>query len=84
MKRISILAIATALLAAGVAGCGEREQTALYKDGKYRGKPDTRPWDNAPSAYGSETWKQGDHVTWENQLRARSITAQNEHRRIGH
>jgi uncharacterized lipoprotein YehR (DUF1307 family) len=30
MKRISALAVVAAFLAAGVAGCGEREQTALY------------------------------------------------------
>ncbi|HSA69449.1 MAG TPA: hypothetical protein VLF65_07570 [Burkholderiales bacterium] len=82
MKRILALAIAAAF-AGGLAGCSEREQTALYKDGKYRGKPDTRPWDNTPPAYGSESWKQGDHVTWENQVRTRSA-AQNENRRIGH
>jgi hypothetical protein len=82
MKRILALAILAAL-AGGLAGCSEREQTALYKDGKYRGKPDTRPWDNAAPAYGSESWKKGDHVTWENQVRSRSA-GQNENRRIGH
>lgn len=82
MKRILALAILAAL-AGGLPGCGEREQTALYKDGKYRGKPDTRPWDNVPPSYGSESWKQGDHATWENQVRTRSA-AQNENRRIGH
>jgi hypothetical protein len=84
MKRISVLAVVAAFLAAGVAGCGEREQTALYKDGKYRGKPDTQPWENAPAAYGSSGWKQGDHESWENQLRARHSNSQNENRRIGH
>lgn len=84
MKRISVLAVVAAFLAAGVAGCGEREQTALYKDGKYRGKPDTRPWENAPAPYGSSGWKQGDHESWENQLRTRHSNSQNENRRIGH
>ena len=84
MKRLSSLAIAAALLAVGVAGCGEREQTALYKDGKYRGKPDTQPWENAPSAYGSSGWEKGDHESWENQLRTRHSNSQNESRRIGH
>lgn len=82
MKRILALAILAAL-AGSLAGCSEREQTVLYKDGKYRGKPDTRPWDNTPPAYGSESWKEGDHVTWENQVRSRSA-GQNENRRIGH
>ena len=81
MRQAFLIAAALAL-AATIAGCGEREQSALYKDGKYRGKPDTRSWDNAPPP-GPEQWKQGDHATWENQVRARS-TAQNEYRRIGH
>ena len=84
MKRISVLAVVAAFLAAGLAGCGEREQTALYKDGKYRGKPDAQPWDNAPSAYGSSGWKKGDYESWENQLRTRHSNSQNENRRIGH
>jgi hypothetical protein len=83
MKRAAILAILTAFLAAGMSGCGEREQTALYEEGKYRGKPDGRPWDSEPSAYGSGAWNKGDHATWENQMRARNST-QNENRRIGH
>jgi hypothetical protein len=68
---------------ATIAGCGEREQVVVYKDGKYQGKPDARPWDNAPPANGSSGWKQGDHASWENQIRTRSA-GQNENRRIGH
>ena len=83
MKRLSALAILAVLAISGIAGCGEREQTALYKDGKYRGKPDMRPWDNAPPAYGSAEWKKGDRGTWENEVRGRSA-AQNEYGRIGH
>jgi hypothetical protein len=84
MKRAAAVAAVAVLLAAGLAGCGEREQTALYNDGKYRGKPDARPWDNAQSAYGSSGWKKGDHESWENQLRTRQSNSQNENRRIGH
>ncbi|HZM35682.1 MAG TPA: hypothetical protein VFC18_14465 [Burkholderiales bacterium] len=83
MKRVLVIAVVAAFGAA-LGGCAEREQSALYKDGKYRGKPDTQPWDNAPAAYGAGMWTKGDHESWENQLRARNITAQNEHRRIGH
>ena len=54
-----------------------------YKNGKYRGKPDTRPWDNAPAAHGSPDWKKGDQVGWENRVRDRAAT-QNEYGRIGH
>lgn len=82
MNRISILIILALIGAAGVAGCGEREQSALYKDGKFRGKPDSRPWDNAPPSDGS-AWTKGDSETWHRQARARS-DAQNENRRIGH
>jgi hypothetical protein len=76
--------IAAALVALGTAGCGEREQSALYKDGKYRGKTDTRPWDNAPAATSTGSWSKGDQASWENQLRSRHVTAQNENHRIGH
>jgi hypothetical protein len=72
-----------ALLGASLTACGEKPQTALYEDGKYRGKPDGRPWDSPPSAYGSGTWNKGDHATWENQLRTRNTT-QNENKRIGY
>ena len=77
------VAVLAALLATGLAGCGERDQTALYKDGKYRGKTDAKPWDSAPPAYGSASWAKGDQETWENQMKTRSA-AQNEYRRVGH
>ncbi len=83
MKRIAAVAVLAALLASGLAGCGEREQTALYKDGRYRGKLDAKPWDNAPPAYGSASWTKGDRESWENQMRGRN-EPQNEYRRIGH
>ena len=81
MYRAIFIAVALAL-SAPLAGCGERDQTTRYENGKFRGKPDTRPWDNAPPPYGSAAWAQGNHDTWENQLRSRQQT-QNEHRRIG-
>jgi hypothetical protein len=86
MKRhasVTGLAIVAALVVVGVTGCGEREQTALYKDGKYRGKPDGHPWESAPPPYGTASWTPGDQATWENQLRTRQA-GQNEYRRIGH
>lgn len=83
MRRAASLAIFALLFAAGMAGCGERDQTARYENGRFRGKPDTRAWDNAPPAYGSAAWAKGDHDTWENQVRSRQQT-QNENRRIGH
>lgn len=84
MRRKAIWAVAAALLALSAAGCGERDQTAQYRDGKYRGKGDMRPWDNAPAAMSPSAWKKGDRETWENEIRGRTVTSQNEHRRIGH
>ena len=84
MTRLTLLVMVVALVASGVGGCGEREQAAQYKDGKYRGKADTRPWDNAPTPTSSGGWAKGDHATWENQLRSRNIASQNENHRIGH
>ena len=83
MKRSIALALVTALAASALAGCGEKPQTALYKNGKYRGKPDDRPWDNAPAAYGSPEWRKGDQQSWDNGVRERTTT-QNEYSRIGH
>lgn len=83
MKRQIVTAIIAVVFGAAIAGCGEREQVVVYKNGKYQGKPDGRPWDNPPPAAGTAEWNKGDHATWENQLRARTA-AQNENRRIGH
>jgi hypothetical protein len=81
--RFLILSLLLAAVAVGVAACGERPQTALYENGKYRGKTDTRPWDNAPAAYGAERWAKGDEQSWAVQIRTRHA-GQNEYRRIGH
>ncbi len=76
-------ALACALLAAfGLAGCGEPEQVVVYKQGKYQGKPDTRPWDNSPLAMGGGAkWNKGDRASWDAAINARAM-AQNEHKRI--
>ncbi|MDH4324285.1 MAG: hypothetical protein OEW90_09140 [Betaproteobacteria bacterium] len=84
MRRALPWAMIAALLAFGAAGCGEKDQAALYQDGKFRGKTDTRPWGNAPAATSPGSWTKADRETWENEMRMRTITSQNEHRRIGH
>ena len=84
VKRTARWTVIAALLALGAAGCGEREQTASYKGGKFRGKTDARPWDSAPAATSPGTWAKGDRETWGNELRSRTVISQNEHRRIGH
>jgi len=71
------------LAALGIAGCGESEQVVVYKQGKYQGKPDGRPWDNAPLAaeqHGGK-WNKGDRASWEEQIKNRQL-AQHEHKRI--
>ena len=73
------LLILLALFALGA--CSEREQAAQFKQGKYQGKPDTRPWDNEPLAYGSGKWTKGDRQSWETQIKTRQL-GQNEDKRI--
>ncbi|MGA8050632.1 MAG: hypothetical protein WCA09_10720 [Burkholderiales bacterium] len=78
-----MVAIAAALTCVALAGCGERPQSeATYKQGKYQGKPDTLPWDNAPLAYGNNKWTKGDKRSWEDELKGRTLN-QNENTRIG-
>jgi len=76
-------AIAAIGLAAGLAACGEQEQVVVYKQGKYQGKPDSRPWDNAPltAEYRGGNWTKGDRASWETQIKSRQL-GQHEHKRI--
>jgi hypothetical protein len=77
-----IVAAAALIAAVALAGCGEREQVAVYKQGKYQGKPDSQPWDNDPksSVYTPAQWNKGDQQGWENALKTRTLT-QNEYTR---
>jgi len=79
MKRALLLTAALAA-ALGLTACGESEQVVVYKQGKYQGKPDTRPWDNDPLAGGGK-WTKGDRTSWETQIKERQL-AQHEHKRI--
>jgi hypothetical protein len=85
MKAARKLALAgTALLfAMGLGACGERDQVTVYKQGKYQGKPDTKPWENDPGAslYTSSKWNKGDKTSWESAVRTRNL-AQNEYTRV--
>ena len=70
------------LLVSGASGCGEQEQVVVYKQGKYQGKPDSRPWDNDPLAVaGAGKWTKGDQKGWETQIKARQL-GQHEDKRI--
>lgn len=67
-----------------LAACGEREQLlqAPQQGGlSYQGKPDTRPWDNRPTAAGASSWPAGDRGAWEKAIRARN-RAQDDYARM--
>jgi len=72
MHRILIVAV----LAAGLAACGEKPQTAQPAAKKSDGKA----WDGAQNAYVAEGWKAGDQASWETQMRLRA-QGQNEYSR---
>ena len=79
------LVLAAVTAAAALTACGEYGQEVMYKQGKYQGKPDTRPWENAPGAndtYTTSKWNKGDKSSWESALKTRS-QSQNEYVRIG-
>jgi hypothetical protein len=84
MKSIRALSLgaATLLAAIALAGCGERPQVVVYKQGKYQGKPDTPPWQADPSAavYTPQKWTKDDATSWENAVKARNQN-QNEYAR---
>ena len=82
-RKLVIAGVALAA-AAAITGCGEKSQVIVYEQGKYQGKPDTRPWENEPGAslYTTSKWAKGDKSSWESALRSRSQN-QNEYVRIG-
>lgn len=71
MKK-TLIALSTAALALGLAGCSEYSQVPNYKPGNYQGKSDTRPWEGGQFA--------GDKAAWEAALANRN-QAQNEYKR---
>ena len=71
MKRIAAAAV-VAVLAAGLAGCGERPQVIQYKQGVYQGKPFSEPYKGPPY--------NGDKAAWERAV-AQRAQAQNEYKR---
>ena len=77
-----MLAAAALIAGVGLAGCGEQDQVVVYQQGKYQGKPDTKPWENEPAAsvYTTSKWTKGDKSSWENAVRSRNQN-QNEYTR---
>ena len=70
-KWVGVLAVA-GIAALGLPGCGEEQQVVVYKQGRYQGKPDTRPWD-------SPQWG-GEQAKWERAIETRTLN-QNEYSR---
>ena len=77
--------LGVALMLTALSGCGESVdqvgQATTYKQGKYQGKTDARPYDAGPSTYSQEkSWQAGDKTAWEKALKTRQ-QAQNEYNR---
>ena len=74
MIRGSIVAAATLAVVStlSLSACGEKEQVIVYKQGKYQGKPDSKPWEN-------DQFK-SDRTAWEKSIKARNGN-QNEYTR---
>ena len=70
-----MLAGAAVLFAVGLGACGERDQVTVYKQGKYQGKPDARPWESDPAAslYTTSKWDKGDKTSWESAVKTRNL-----------
>ena len=77
------LALLMTLAVLAVSACGEREQVAEFKRGKYQGKPDSQSWANAPASaeLRGGTWKAGDRTSWEESIKNRQLS-QHEYKRI--
>ena len=73
MRMPVLLAIAVALPLMA-AGCGEKPEAKIYKQGEYQGRTDTKPWSDAQF--------KGDQAAWEKAIKARNEN-QNEYVRIG-
>jgi hypothetical protein len=64
-------------LAAVLVACSERDQSLATS----ASKPDTKPWQAAPTPYAAKGWTAGDKTNWETQLRNRAQT-QNEYAKV--
>ena len=74
MRSIVAIALVALIAVAGLAGCGEKPNVTVYKQGKYQGKPDNVPWQGAPF--------NNNQAEWEKAIRARN-NGQNEYLRTG-
>ena len=60
--------LATGVLLALLAGCGERDQSLATSANRSDGKA----WEGANNAYVAKGWTPGDRSSWETQLRSRA------------
>jgi hypothetical protein len=74
MRRTAIAA--GLLLSLALAACSEKPQTASHR------KADGHPADGPATAYTAGSWKAGDAVAWDAQMRNRA-QGQNEYSRTG-
>jgi hypothetical protein len=74
MRRAAI--VAGLLLSLALAACSEKPQTADHR------AADGHPFDGPATAYTAGTWKVGDAVGWDAQMRTRA-QGQNEYSRTG-
>ncbi|MGL4574011.1 MAG: hypothetical protein ACRCV9_04390 [Burkholderiaceae bacterium] len=82
MNRAGSIALAM-LLGAALVGCTKNDlkkevAAETNKNGKYAGKPDTRPWESEKTAFTDTKLTKGDKTAWENAIKARN-QAQNEY-----
>jgi hypothetical protein len=70
-----LLIAAAAAVPFFAAGCGEQTQVTVYKQGKYQGKPDAQPWDNAQF--------NKDKAAWDKAIMARNQGQDDYHRIAG-
>ena len=74
MRSAAAILVTAIFAVAGLAGCGEKPNVTVYKQGKYQGKPDNVPWQGAPF--------NNNQADWEKAIKARN-NGQNEYLRVG-
>ena len=73
MRVVRIVSSALVIAAFAIAGCGEKPNVTIYKQGQYQGKPDNVPWQSQPF--------NNSQADWDKAIKARNAR-QNEYARI--
>ena len=73
MRVSRFVPVVLAALTLTAAGCGEKPNVTVYRQGTYQGKPDNLPWQSQPFA--------NNKTEWEKAIKARN-NGQNEYTRI--